>query len=304
MFNENQPAILPAVSRIICIGDVHGDLKRVAELLQVIGIIDANTQWIAEPKNTVVIQLGDQVDSMTRGTNKEWETMPDTEVVRFMDHLDRIARRSGGRVLSMIGNHELMNVMGDYSYVSPKSMVWSGGVEKREEMFRNGGSMAQQLSKRNVITRIGNVTFCHGGLLPQHLNSVGDNTAILNDVTRRFLQGERLQPQDIALFHTSVMGMEGIIWTRRYFELLSAGNQAELERIVQEVLQRTGTRYIVVGHSTVSQITPAANGALWFVDAALSRAYDSTYNEVLEILYDDDPTRSTEFRVMRIQKEP
>lgn len=300
MFNEDQPAVLPPVGRILCIGDVHGDLKRLADLLRITGVINQNMQWVAEPSNTVVVQLGDQVDSMTRGTEKDWETMPDTEVVRFMDHLDQIARRSGGRALSMIGNHELMNVMGDYSYVSPKSMAWSGGLERREDMFRNGGQIAQQLSRRNVITRIGSVVFCHGGLLPRHLESVQGNLALLNYVTRRFLRGEKLTQPETALFYTSVMGMEGVLWTRRYFELLAAGNTPELERILREVLQQIGAQTIVVGHNTVSQITGAVGGALWLVDAALSRAYDSEFNEVLEILHDDDPSQPTQFRVIRV----
>ncbi len=302
MFNDDQPGTLPAVPRIVCIGDVHGDLGRVVELLRILRIIDENTQWIAEPKNTVVVQLGDQIDSASRGTTEDWETMVDTEVIMFMDKLDHIARKSGGRVLSIIGNHELMNVMGDYTYVSQKSMEMSGGVFKRQYTFRNGGQMSQMLSKRNISIKIGSITFCHGGILPQQLDIVGDKLSIVNYIVRKYLRAETLTPYEIAVFNQNIMGPDSILWTRRYFELLESGQHDELEQIIKSVCERLETRCIVVGHNTVERITPAVGGSLWLIDAALSRSYDSKYNEVLEIIYENDPNRETEFRVIRINK--
>ena len=302
MFNEDQPAVLPAVPRIICIGDVHGDLRRVVDLLRALRIIDGNMQWTAEPRNTIVVQLGDQVDSAPRGTTKDWETMPDTEVVVFMDKLDRIARRSGGRVISVLGNHEIMNVMGDFTYVSEKSMEMSGGVVKRQQMFRNGGQMAQILSKRSIIIKIGGIVFCHGGILPHHLDIVGDKPEIINQAARRYLRGEPLTPYEAVVLNTTISGPDGIIWTRRYFELLISNQQEEIGEIIRDVCNRLKAMSVVVGHNTVSHITPAAGGSLWLVDAALSRSYDSSYNEVLEILHNDDPNRDTEFRIIRMDK--
>jgi hypothetical protein len=302
MFNDDQPGTLSAVPRIICIGDVHGDLKRVIDLLKSLHIIDENTQWIAEPSNTIVIQLGDQIDSVSRGTTKDWETMADTEVILFMDKLDRIARKSGGRVLSIIGNHEMMNVMSDFSYVSSKSMELSGGLQKREHMFRNGGPMAQLLSKRNIVIKIGNITFCHGGILPEHLDVVGDKIAIINRIAQKYLRKEPLSPYEATVFNIAILGNESILWTRKYFELLASGKQEELEHIIKEVNKRLQTNSIVVGHNTVNKITPSIGGSLWLIDAALSRSYDSKFNEVLEILHDDNPNRPTEFRVIHIDK--
>lgn len=304
MFNEDQPSVLPAVPRILCIGDVHGDLGRLTELLQALRVIDSNTRWIAEPSNTIVVQLGDQLDSMSRGTTKDWETVADTEVVRFMDHLDRMARIRGGRVLSLIGNHELMNVLGDFGYVSQKSMEASGGLGRRQNTFRLGGPMAQVLSKRCVVLRVGSVTFCHGGILPHHLDMVSNNVSIINEVTRKFLRGiqQKHEHYEAFVLQNTVIGFEGILWTRRYFELLASGNTEQLDAIMKEVCSRLQTGCVVVGHNTVPHITGAANGSLWLVDAALSRAYDSDTNEVLEILHDDDPTQPTMFRVIRLQK--
>lgn len=303
MFNYDQPSTIASVPRMICIGDVHGDLGRLIEILKLLNIIDNNTQWIAEPKNTVVIQMGDQVDSLSRGTHKDWETVADIEVVKFMDQMDTIARRHGGRVISLLGNHEIMNVLGDFTYVSPKSMESTGGIEKRREAFRQGSYLAQLLAKRNMIVKIGNFTFCHGGILPSHLNLIDNNHAFLNTIVRKFLRAEQLTTIETNILETCVIGFDGIVWTRKYFELISSSQMDELGNIIQEVCEKLKTTNIVTGHNTVQHISGFLGGALWLIDAALSRSYDSNYNEVLEILYDDDTTKNTQARIIHIKKD-
>lgn len=300
MFNDDQPGTISAVPRIICIGDVHGDLGRLIEILKIVKIIDGNTRWIAEPKNTIVVQLGDQVDSLSRGTTKDWETVADVEVLRFMDQLDVIARREGGRVISILGNHELMNVLGDFNYVSQNSMNASGGIEKRRIAFRQGGSIAQLLSKRNVIVKIGNFTFCHGGLLPAHLEMVQNNHSYINMIMRKFLRGEALSLFEKNILDEHIIGFNGILWTRKYFELVVSNQHEELERTIRDVCSKMQSTSIVVGHNTVPHVSGFLQGALWLVDAALSRSYDSSYNEILEILHDDNPSQNTEARIIHI----
>ncbi len=61
------------INRIIIIGDVHGDLKRFKKILIDAKIINNRLEWIAEPPNTIVVQLGDQIDSLNRVPGlKEW----------------------------------------------------------------------------------------------------------------------------------------------------------------------------------------------------------------------------------------
>jgi hypothetical protein len=81
-------------------------------------IINDNLEWIADPPNTIIVQLGDIVDSLNRNTTENWEVLKDYEMIYFTEHLDDIAKVKGGRCISLIGNHELMNVIGDFSFVS------------------------------------------------------------------------------------------------------------------------------------------------------------------------------------------
>ena len=61
---EYIPSVLPAVERIIVIGDLHGDWNMTIESLKVAKVIDNNLQWIGG--KTHVVQVGDQVDQISR----------------------------------------------------------------------------------------------------------------------------------------------------------------------------------------------------------------------------------------------
>lgn len=290
------PTIYPACERIIVIGDVHGDMGRLMDILYNTKVINANGEWIAEPPNTMVVQLGDQIDSASRGGDPSWEKLPDTEVMLYMDRLDDVARLKGGRVLSLLGNHEFMNVLGDFTYVSPKSMRASGDIEMRRRRFQPGGPYARILAKRNVVLKIGSNLFCHGGLLPHHLDAVDNQLIRINETAHRVLKEEPLTPQQVHILQNVILGDEGILWTRTYLQNVE---EASLDQKLQTVLERTQTNHIYVGHNTVSTISPAHRGKLWFVDAQLSRAYGSPGFQALEIIND-----GAEFRLLRSGPPP
>lgn len=45
--------------RLIIIGDIHGDISVLCSCLYMTKVINNNMEWIAEPQDTVVIQMGD-----------------------------------------------------------------------------------------------------------------------------------------------------------------------------------------------------------------------------------------------------
>ena len=93
------------VERIVAIGDIHGDYDNYMATLQAAGLADKKGKWTGG--KTHLVQTGDIPD---RG--------PDTQ--RIIEHITRLAKqakRKGGRVHSLIGNHEAMNVYGDLRYV-------------------------------------------------------------------------------------------------------------------------------------------------------------------------------------------
>jgi hypothetical protein len=297
MFNEAQPTHLQGVRRVVVIGDVHGDVQRWMQCMYAANLFNHNLEWIAEPKDTIVVQLGDQVDSASRGGPEGWEVVSDTEMIYLTDRLDKIARAHGGRVLSLVGNHELMNVMGDFSYVSATSASHLP-LGMRRQMFQPGGSVSNLLSKRNVILKIGSKLFCHGGLLPFHLDAVDGNLHTLNEVTRKYLKGMPLSPEETTIFTEHVAGFQGILWSRTYVELAGA-EPITLREAIQDVLQRTSTSRVFVGHNTVENVACIADGTICLADAALSRAYSTDRIQFFEIIDMDTPQEV--MRVLQIK---
>ncbi len=99
-------AVFNNVARIVVFGDLHGEADKFEAMLRTAGLVDANGNWAGG--QTHLVQLGDVED---RG--------PDSRVI--LNHLMRLepqARRAGGYVHALIGNHEAMNMLGDLRYTS------------------------------------------------------------------------------------------------------------------------------------------------------------------------------------------
>ena len=91
---------------VVAIGDVHGDFDDFVAILKQVGLIDEQHHWTGG--KTTLIQVGDVLD---RGPKPR-------EAMDLLMSLEKEAPQAGGRVVSLLGNHEMMNIMGDLRYVT------------------------------------------------------------------------------------------------------------------------------------------------------------------------------------------
>ena len=261
-------------NRIVIIGDIHGDIRRFKDILIDAKIINKNIEWIAEPKNTIVVQMGDQVDSINRDkTLEEWEVLPDIEMIYFTNLLNKIALSKGGRVISLIGNHELMNTIGNYSYVSDKSLKDN---YKRNELFKPGGTLSAILSQRPLVVKIGQLLFCHAGLTLEHLNILSKynkDVSYINTIWKNFIKTNAILIEDKEIFENIILDADGILWTR---DLDEKGNLIKM-------LKKLGCVYMFVGHSVVEQVK-LINDHVWYTDTGISRAFGNTSYQYIDIV--------------------
>ncbi|MCA1560806.1 MAG: metallophosphoesterase [Acidobacteria bacterium] len=193
------PAASP--SRVIAIGDIHGDADAFRAILKTAGLIDDQGAWIGG--DATLVQTGDFTD---RGANVR-------EVMDLLMDLESRARAAGGRVVPLMGNHESMNVLGETRDVTPAiyaTFADSKSEERREaaytarvklnaarvvalrsqpdvyapparetwmaahplgwieyrEAFEPHGTYGKWLRAKDVVTQIGDTIFLHGGLQP------------------------------------------------------------------------------------------------------------------------------------------
>ncbi|KAL5102306.1 hypothetical protein RYX36_006633 [Vicia faba] len=111
----NPPTFVSAPGRtILAVGDLHGDLKQARSALEMAGVLSSDGQDLWTGGENVLIQLGDILD---RGEDE-------IAILSLLRSLDRQAKENGGAVFQVNGNHETMNVEGDFRYVE------SGGFDE------------------------------------------------------------------------------------------------------------------------------------------------------------------------------
>jgi hypothetical protein len=221
----------------------------------------------------VVVQTGDQLD---RGDDE-----PD--ILALLERLQREARAAGGDVIVLNGNHELMNVAGDFRYVTPDGFAdyethpatqaaqGESAREGRARAFAPGGPVAQRLARRPISARVGTSLFVHGGVLGKHVDY---GLSRLDHEVGQWMMGARPEPPAI------VVAEDAPIWTRVYSDgVPTEAACAELSR----TLRRVGAARLIVGH-TVQRggITSACGQQVWRIDVGLARTYGGRV-EVLEI---------------------
>jgi hypothetical protein len=263
-----------AATRLVAIGDVHGDLQATRAALRLAGAIDDADRWIGG--KLTLVQTGDQLD---RGDDER-------PIVDLFERLVKEAAASGGRFVVLNGNHEVMNVQGDFRYVTPGAVNSFDGVtprsplatavsptfEGRAAAFFPGGAYALKFAARDVIAVIHDSVFVHGGVLPEHVTYGIDR---INQETRTWMRsGGREAP-------ASVASERAPIWVRDYS--VDPVSPASCE-MLGKVLESLRVKRMVVGH-TVQQagISTACGERVYRIDVGLGRYYGNNPIQVLEI---------------------
>ncbi len=224
----------------------------------------------------MVVQTGDQLD---RGDDEE-------EILTFLKRLKQEAEAAGGALYVLNGNHETMNVIGDFRYVTPAGFAafkdwkpassWAASAppqyKLRADAFLPGGGAARELSKQPLVTMVGDSVFAHGGVLPQHVDYGIDR---LNAETRSWMLGESPTPP------APVADPEGPVWTRLYGpSVLPPSACATLK----QTLAKLGAKRLVVGHTVQERgLTSACDDQVFRIDVGLAHYYGDRPVQVLEI---------------------
>ena len=296
--------IIDRVDRIIAIGDVHSDLNLVKKILQMSKVIDENDMWCG--KNTYVVQVGDQIDSYrpSKKKIKNDEVPNDINVLIFFSNLHKQAYREGGAVISLLGNHELMNVLGDMRYVShnnlssfDKNNNLNNGTNERIKLFSVGNKYAKYMAcTRFSAIIINDILFAHAGILPEFAKRLNmksrEDLEIFNNIIKMWLLG-KVDTKEIKYM---INNKKSPFWDRTYGIIKPNSNPNEcLQYFDPMTTQYLKIGYMIIGHSPQSiihntSINSTCNGKLWRVDSGSSYSFDNIidyehrYPQALEII--------------------
>jgi hypothetical protein len=272
---RRQPA-----DRIVAIGDLHGDMRATDAALRLAGALGADGHWAGG--KLVVVQTGDQLD---RGDDEP-------EILDLLDRLASEASAAGGALYTLNGNHELMNIQGDFRYVTPDGfrdfaatppdglhereiLSYPPGKRGRAAALLSGESVAKRLAEHPVVIQVGDNVFVHGGLLERHLRR---GLGRINREVRSFMRAPSGEGAP-----RIVTDEQGPLWLRIYSDGIPSASAC---KELASVLEHLSAKRLVVGHTVQEQgINSACQGKVWRVDVGLSRSYGGSPS-VLEITGD------------------
>ena len=282
--------VFEAPSRVVAVGDVHGDYEQLVRVLKSAAIVNEKLEWAGGRAH--LVQTGDRLD---RGPDSR-------KVMDLLIRLEKEAKKAGGMVHPLTGNHEAMNMLGDLRYVSPMEFaafetpdsmmrredLWkklrrererlgepAGEQERRafdkehprgfvehRQAFLPKGAYGGWIAQQNAVVRIGDTLFLHGGISPKYADFS------LSAMNERVRQELKEADNDTALL---VRDPEGPLW----FRGLAQGDPALLAAHVDAVLKKQGCKRIVVGHTPTEGllVMPRYGGRVVMIDVGLSAVY-------------------------------
>lgn len=324
-----QPSIISAKKRIIAIGDLHGDYTLTVNSLKLAKVINDNLKWIGN--DTHVVQVGDQIDRC-RPINTTCDDIDSTDddegsdikIMKLFTELDEQAQKVGGRVISLLGNHELMNVLGNLNYVSYEGLrefenyrdpytgqIFKDGKKGRKHAFAPGNEYGRFLAcTRLSAVIIGSFIFIHAGIIPEFLNKLDisdkKDIELINKRVKQWLLGlinKEYIDNIVGSFEYSPF------WNRILGSIpVNMSNEdPACRQYLDPVLKLFNLKYMVIGHTpqffnNQAGINSTCSNRLWRVDNGSSNAFNKFDNEyiktgvlsdfrkvqVLEILNDKD----------------
>lgn len=274
IFKYYQKAEYNKIEKIIALGDIHGDLNAFKNCLRKSNLINLQDRWIGG--NVHVVQVGDILDRKPRSEDSSDE---DSEfiIISFILKLQIEAYLNGGGYHPIIGNHELMNIMGIFDYVSNMGMRHFRSFNERKEYFRQGGDFCKYLACGwNPVIKINNCLFCHGGI--SKLNASKYTIREINEIMRSRLYSNKYDMNNM-IFQNLFIGEKSILWNRDY-----SNNEPENQVTLQEikyVLEKYGCKYMIIGHTPYSEgVKVKYNGHVICIDTAMSSAFGNKKNKM------------------------
>lgn len=261
--------------RVVVVADLHGDFEHALAVLRMAGVVAPDSHKWAGGK-TVLVSTGDLVD---RGD----DTIP---LYKLFASLRSESHAAGGRVVQLFGNHEIMNLLGDWRYVTQGDVASFGGVHARRAAMKDGWIGHEWQDNYAIAARIPLISgslpegydapaigLSHAGIAPQFaalgLEAINEHGAsmvrkVINSHDINAIAGN-LTKEERTLYSDS-----GPLWYRGY-----ALDDEEVACVnAYMAAEMLDVRHLVMGHTPqMDGFLVRCGGHLLVIDTGISRAY-------------------------------
>lgn len=246
--NISEPTIWEKPSRILALSDIEGNFLALRKLLQSNHIINHEFQWVFG--NGHLVFAGDMFD---RGLQV-------TECLWLIYSLEEQARQAGGYVHFILGNHEILNLSGKTDYVRHKYLQNTQLIGlPYKDLYNSNSELGQWLRSKNVVEKIGDLLFLHGGIGPE-LDSLQLSLEEMNSIARPFFskEWEARQSADVRLFMLFNSKFSPFWYRNQYLDSdLKRYPQGQVLykpklKEIEIILSRYNVNKIITGHTIIA----------------------------------------------------
>lgn len=271
LWNPDTPGI--ATSDVIAIGDVHGDVEQMMNLLKQVGVAQGelvpfkdappgskwvgveNVKWLGGAK--MLVSVGDIFNRGPYGSI----------ALDFFEELSRDAERQGGRVVNLLGNHEhslLHSGFASFAENEITRMAAQGKLKSKSQeeyfaLWSETGEIGTKVRNRfHVAQRIGSSIFVHAGFSLDFMNKMKSENISFEALSKPYKDLDTRFSSDQQL---------GILWDDSW----GSGDDNWCDAIAAFLKQQSAKR-IVHGH--IQHLTPPeqrCDGRVVNIDVGLSR---------------------------------
>ncbi|KAL8496748.1 hypothetical protein ACS0TY_020428 [Phlomoides rotata] len=294
--------------RLIAIGDIHGDLPKAKSALSLAGLIGPDDRWSGGADT--VVQVGDIFD---RGGDE-------IKLLYFFEKLKREAAKAGGTVITMNGNHEIMNVEGDFRYATRHGLKefedWANWQRVGNALKKKCDGIDEKAVLRNLFDGVPDeiprippefqdgarariAALQPNGLIATRFLSKNQTVVVVGDsvfahgglLQKHVLYGLERVNEEVRDWIRGmkekvpsqlVRGRNSIVWLRSFSnELAKDCDCSMLEHVLETI---PGVKRMIMGH-TIQEggINGVCDNRAIRVDVGMSRLCGNKFPEVLEI---------------------
>jgi hypothetical protein len=300
---------IEGVARIVAVGDVHGSYDGLVADLRMAGLLDEKEHWSGGRAH--LVQVGDFLD---RGKDTR-------RVLDLLMRLPEEAEQAGGAVHVLLGNHEVMNILGDLRYVNPEEygyfrtlrsedlrrQYYSNALRRAEEAAKQAG---QKLDKGEFHNKFYDEVPLGFVERTQAFSAEGEygrfirNLPVVARINRVVFLHGGLTPKTAAL---GCAGINSAVHRELnqdfaktaadplaslaagpngplWYRGLAKEDETSFAASVDKILQEMDARAIVVGHTVTKtdRIQARFGGRVFLIDAGMTEVYGG-HRAVLEI---------------------
>ncbi len=257
-----KPSTFNNVNKIVALSDIHGQYDLLIKLLINNKIIDEDLIWIFGEGHFVVV--GDIFD---RGDKVN-------EVLWFLYDLEIQAKKKGGFVHILLGNHEYMVFQNDLRYIHSKyhKTPFLLGIEYKE-LYGKNTVIGKWLRSKPTIIKINDIMFTHAGISREFFSSVNFD---LDNINRDMRESIDLSIDEMVSnnFYNIYFGEKSLTWYRGYYYHDMTDKQ------LNKLLDKIEAKHIVVGHSSSDNVLEFYDNIVYCVDSSMKLG---EYGEILLI---------------------